>query len=119
MAALLTTDTAAVLRHVLIDILVAHGGLSITDALFVKGLIQTKVGHDGRDHRIGQQLAALFHIAAIDIQNMVAGDDIAFFVHAQAAIRIAIIGKTDIQALFHNKLLQTLDVGRSSVQVDV
>ena len=36
MAALLTADTAAVLSHVLIDVLVAHSGLGVADALLVK-----------------------------------------------------------------------------------
>ena len=60
-----------------------------------------------------------FHIAAIDIQDMVASDDITLLVHAQAAVSITVISKTNIQALLHNKLLQSLNVGRASVQVDV
>ena len=39
MSALLAADTTAVLCHVLVNILVAHGGLSIADALFVKSLM--------------------------------------------------------------------------------
>ena len=52
MSALLAADTTAVLCHVLVNILVAHGGLSIADALFVKSLIQTKVGHNCGDNGI-------------------------------------------------------------------
>ena len=105
MATLLPTDTATVLCHVLVNILVAHSSLGIANTLFIECFVQTKVGHNGRDHSIGQQLATLFHIAAIDIQNMVASHNIALFIHAEAAVCVAVIGKTNIQALSYNKLL--------------
>ena len=119
MTALLTTDTAAILCHVLVDILVADSSFCIADALFVKSLIQTKVGHNRRNHSVGQQLATLFHIAAVDIQDMVSGHNITLLVYAQAAVSIAVISKANIQALFHNKLLQSFNMGRASIQVDV
>ena len=50
---------------------------------------------------------------------MVTGDHIALFIHAEAAVCIAIIGKAHIQTLFHHELLQALDVGGACVQVDV
>ena len=50
---------------------------------------------------------------------MVAGDNIALLLHAQAAVGIAIVCKTDIQALLHNKLLEALDMSGASIIVDV
>ena len=50
---------------------------------------------------------------------MVAGDNIALLIHTQAAVGVTIKGKTNVQTLLHDKLLQPLNVGRSSVQVDV
>ena len=119
MSALLAADTTAILSHILIDVLVAHSGLSITDALFIKSLVQTKVGHDSRDHGVVRQLAVFLHVAAVDVQDVIAGDDIALLIHAQAAVSITIESKTDIQTVFHHKLLQAFDVGRASVVVDV
>ena len=119
MTALLTTDTAAIFCHVLIDVLVTHCGLGVADALLIKGLIQAKVGHDRGNDGIGQQLATLLHVAAVDIQNMVASDDIALFIHTQATISIAIIGKTDVQPLLYHELLQALNVSRSSIVIDI
>ena len=119
MTTLLTTDTTAVLRHVLVYVLVTHSSLGVTDTLLIKRFVQTKVGHDSRNHSIGQQLATLFHIAAIDIQDMVASDDITLLVHAQAAVGVTIVGKADIQALLHYEFLQTLDVGGASIVVDI
>ena len=79
-AALLTADAAAVPGHILVDILVTHGSLGVADALLVKGLVQTKVGHDRGNDGIGQQFAALLHVAAVDVQDVVTGDHIALFV---------------------------------------
>ena len=50
---------------------------------------------------------------------MVASDDITLLIHTQATVSIAVIGKTDVQALFNHELLQTLNVGRTSIVVDV
>ena len=61
----------------------------------------------------------LLHVAAIDIQNVVTGDDIALLVHAQAAVSVTIESKADIQTVFHHELLQALDMGRTSIIVDV
>ena len=105
MAALLTADAAAVFGHVLVHVFVADGGLGVADAQLVEGLVQTKVGHDRSDHRVVQQLAALLHVAAVDVQDVVAGDDITLFIHAEAAVSIAVVGKTDVQSLFHHELL--------------
>ena len=119
MTALLATDTATVLRHVLVDILIAHSGLGIADTLFIECFVQTKIGHDSRNHSVGQQLTTFLHVAAVDIQNMVASDDITLLIHTQAPVSIAIVGEAHIQALFHHEFLQALDVSGAGVQVDV
>ena len=119
MTTLLTADTAAVLSHILVNIFVAHSSLSIADALLVKGLVQTKVGHDRGDHGIGQEFSTLLHVATVDVQDMVTGDDIPLLIHAQAAVSVAIEGKTDIQTVLHYELLQALNVGRTSIVIDI
>ena len=119
MTALLTTDTAAIFCHVLIDVLVTHCGLGVADALLIKSLIQAKVGHNRGNDGIGQQFATLLHVATVDVQDVVASDDITLFIHTQATVSIAVIGKTDVQALLYHELLQTLNVGRTSIVVDV
>ena len=47
-----STDAAAVFRHILIHILVAHGGLGVVDALLIKSLVEAKVGHNCGDNSI-------------------------------------------------------------------
>ena len=119
MTALLTTDTAAVLSHVLIDVLVTYCSLGVADAPLIKSLIQTKVGHDRGNDGIGQQFATLLHVATIDVQDMVTSYDIALFIHTQAAVSITVIGETNIQTLLHHKLLQAFDVGGACIVVDI
>ena len=52
-----------------------------------------KVGYDRGNDGIGQQLAALFHVAAVDVQDVVAGDHVTRLIHTQATISI---GKPDV-----------------------
>ena len=119
MATLLTTNAAAVLSHVLINILVANGSLGITNSLLVKCLVQTKVGHDSSNNGIIQQFATLFHVATVDIKNMVASNDITLLVHTQTAVSVTVIGKTNIQPFLYNELLETLNMRRTGICVDV
>ena len=119
MTTLLTADTAAVLSHILIDVLVTHCSLGVADALLIKSLIQAKVGHDRGDHGVVHQFAVLLHIAAVDVQNMVASDDITLFIHTQATVSIAVIGKADVEMILDHELLQALDVSGTGIVVDV
>ena len=59
------------------------------------------------------------HVAAVDVQDVVAGNNIALLVHAQAAVSVAIESKTDVQTVLYHELLQTLNMSRASVVVDV
>ena len=119
MAALLPADAGATLLHILVDVLVAHLSLGVVDAQLIQGLVQAEVGHDGGHHRVGHQLAPLLHVAAVDVEDVVAGDDIALFVHAQAAVGVAVVGEAHVQALLHHQFLQTLNVGGAGVEVDI
>ena len=50
---------------------------------------------------------------------MVAGHDISLLIHAKAAVRIAVVGKANIQAVFNDELLQMFNVGRTAVRIDI
>ena len=118
-ARLLPADAAAVLGHVLVDVFVAHGGLGVADARLVQRLVQAEVGHDGGHDGVADQLAALLHIAAVDVEDGVAVHDVPLLVHAEAAVGVAVVGEAHVEALLHHELLQPLDVGGPGVQVDV
>ena len=119
MSALLAAEAVAGLDHVLIDVLVADLGLLVLDAHLVEGLVEAEVRHDGGDDLVVEELAALLHVQAVDVQRVVAGDDIALLVHTEAAVGVAVVGKADVQALVHHELLQMLDMRRAAVGVDV
>ena len=50
---------------------------------------------------------------------MIAGDLVALLIHAQAAVSIAVKGKTNVQTILHNELLEMLNVGAAAIGVDV
>ena len=119
MTALLAAQTAAVLHHIFIDVLVADLGFGIVDAKLVKGFVETEVRHNGGDNGVAQQLATLLHVLAVNIENVVAGDHIAFFIHTQAPVGIAVIGKAHIQTVIQHKPAKDIDMGGTGIGVDV
>ena len=50
---------------------------------------------------------------------MVASNDITLLVHTQTAVSVTVIGKTNIQAFLYNELLETLNMRRTGICVDV
>lgn len=51
--------------------------------------------------------------------HMVVSDHVTLLIHAQATVSITIIGETNIQTLFHHKLLQTFNVGGIGIVIDI
>ena len=51
--------------------------------------------------------------------HMVASDHVTLLIHAQATVSITVIGETNIQTLFHHKLLQTFNVGGIGIAIDI
>ena len=97
----------------------AFFGFGVFNAQFVKSLVQTKVGHYCGDYRVAYQLTPFLHVLAVQIQNVVAGDDIALLIHAQAAVCIAIVSKAHVQAIVHHEFLQNFDMGGAGIGIDV
>ena len=60
----------------------------------------------------------MFFRHAQDIQNVVAGNHFTLFIHAQAAVRVAVVGKAHIQAVILDELLQMLDMSRAGILID-
>ena len=83
-------------------VLVAHRRLCIADPLSLQCLVKAEVGHHRRHYGIGQKFSPLFHVAAVNVEYMVAAEHFAPFVHAQAAISVAVVGKAHIQTLFYH-----------------
>ena len=50
---------------------------------------------------------------------MIARDDLALLIHAQAAVRVTVKGKSDIEAVIYDELLQMLDMRAAAVGIDV
>ncbi len=119
MARLLAADAVAVCLHRLVDVLVAHVRLYGVDAGLLQGLEQAEVRLGGGNHRVADELPALLHVLAVHVQDVVAGHDISLLIDRKAAVRVAVVGKADIQAVLQDKVLEGLDVGGAHVPVDV
>ncbi len=119
MAGLLAAEDIAVCAHIFCNVFIADGRFFIAYSQCVKSLIQAHVAHDRCDDLLFAEYAAVAHIFAADVENMIAGYDIALFVDSQAAIGIAVKGKADIELIFQNELLHLLDMGRAAVYVYV
>ena len=118
-ARLLAADTAAGGTHVLPHVAVAHLRLGVLDAGLVERLVETQVAHDGRGDLVGHQVALVLHVARADVHNLVAVNQVAVLVDGQAAVGVAIVGKTTVQALGAHELLQGLDMRGTHAGVDI
>jgi hypothetical protein len=85
-AALFATQAAAMHHHIFIDILVTHGGLGVADVQLVKGLVKAEIAHDGGHYGVAHELTPLLHVPAVDIENMVAGNNIPFFINIKTIL---------------------------------
>ena len=119
MARLLASQAVTVLGHIFIDILITNRRLLIGNALALKCLIKTEVRHNRGDNRIVDQRALFFHVFSTYIEDLVAIHQLALTVHCQAAIRISIISKSNIQMIFNHIFLQSPDVSGTAICIDI
>ena len=110
MSALLAADAAAVLLHVLINVLVAYSSLCVVNTYLVKGSVKTEVGHNCSNDCIVEETSALLHVSSVYVEDMVACDDIALFVNAEAAVSVSVICKTNVKTVLNYELLESLDM---------
>ena len=119
MPRLLTAYAVAMPHHVFVDVLISYGSLRIINPHIVQSLIQAEITHHCGDNGVGYQFASLFHITGIDIHNFVTVHHCAGFVYGKAPIRVTVIGKAHVHAVLHHVLLESFNVGRSSIVVDI
>ena len=119
MSGLLTTDTAAVLLHIFVHILVSNSSLGIAYSKLIECLVQTEIGHNCGHNSIGQKLVPVLHVASVYVKNMITCDDISQLIHTETAIRITIIGKANIKTIIYHKLLQSLNMSRTGIIIDI
>ena len=71
----------AALAHAFVHVPVAHLGLDPVDARFLEGLAQAVIAHDGAHHGVGGQLIPFLHVRAVNVEDHVAVQLVALFVH--------------------------------------
>ena len=119
MTGLLTAEDISVCAHVFGNIFISDGRLFIADSQRVKSFIQSHIAHDRCNYLLFAEYSAVAHIFAANIEDMIAGDNIALFVDGQTAIGVAIEGKADVELVVENKPLHLLDMRRAAVYVNI
>ena len=119
MSGLLATNTAAVLLHIFVHILVSNSSLGIAYSKLIESLVQTEIGHNCGHNSIGKKLVPILHVSSVYVKNMITCDDIAQLVHTKTTVRITIIGKANIKAVIYHKLLQSFNMSRTGIIIDI
>ena len=81
--------------------------------------MEADVSHDRRDDRVVGQLALLHHVHRAHDEDVVAVDDLALLVDAEAAVGVAIMRDAEVRAVLEDSLLQGLEMRRAAAVVDV
>ena len=119
MSALLAADIVSIAEHGFDDIAVADLGAEDFSPVGFEGFIEAEVAHDGGNQRAAFKAAALEVIDCCDGHNLVTIDQLTIFVTEQDAVRIAVVGDTDVRLALAGELLDLLWMGASAVGVDV
>ena len=119
MTALLAADKMTVGAHAFIDVFIADIGFFIADTGTVKRLVQTEIGHNGRDDSIIGELITILHVFSADIEDEITVDYAPRFVNCDAAVGVAIESKADIEIIGNDEIAQILYMRRAAVIVDV
>ena len=90
-------QAVAVGAHAGVHVLVAHRGGLEGEACLVERLEQAVVAHDGGHDRYAGEAAVLVEVHAAHVQDEVAIDHVAVFVHRDAAVGVAVVGKAHVQ----------------------
>ena len=97
-------------NHVLVYILVTNLGLLVLDANLIKSLVKAKVTHYCCNNLVVCKGASLLEVESIDVDDVVTSYNVTLLIYCKASVSITVKGKSDIQALLNNKLLQMLDM---------
>ena len=95
-----------ILKHILQHVTVANLGDLNLSACSLDSLMESDIGHDSCYDCIVCKLSLLHTVESAHNKNMVAVDDVALFVHAEAAVSISIMSYSEISLVFQHSLLQ-------------
>ncbi len=111
MTRLLATQDVAVLAHAGIDILISHGSFLVAESCGLKSLEETEIAHHCRNNLVLWELADRVHVAAADVHDQVAVDDVALVVHSDTAICVSVEGKAAVKEVAPDMVLQSRNMG--------
>ncbi len=118
-AGLFAAEDVAFFEHFFQDVAVADFGLDEVDAFFFEEAIKADVGHDGADDGGVIEFAFGFEAFSADGEDVVAVEDIAFFVHGDDAVGVAVEGEAHVSACVFYEGLNFFGGGGAALGVDV
>ena len=118
-AGLFAAQVVVALAHALEHVPVPDAGFLDGDAGFAHGDLQAKVAHHRGNQGVVLQLAEVLHGGGHDRHDLVAVDDGSLVVHGQATVGVAVVGDSEVRAVFNHGCLQVLKVGGTVAVVDV
>ncbi len=100
-------------------IFIADVSLHIFYADFVKRLIQTVVGHYRGYYGIIDKFPALFHVASVDVHDLISVHHLSVFIHGETSVGIAVIRETHVELILNHEFLKSLYMSRAAVTIDI
>ena len=105
--------------HVFVNIFVADSGLCVFNADLVKCLVKSEIRHYCGNNGVVDEAAALLHVSAVYVEDMVACNDPPLVVNAETAVCVSVVGKSCVKTVLNNVLLQNFNMGRACVVIDI
>ena len=119
MTALLTAQVVAFQTHFLQNVPVANFRGSKPHLVFLAETNEAQVTHNGSHNGILCQPSGRLQIRRTNCHHKVAVNQVALFIHCQAAVCVTVKCQAGIHTMFHYILLQVLHMGRTAVLVDI
>ena len=119
MARLFPTERISVFSHFFQDIAVTDSRDFRLAAHFLQGFMETDITHDRTDDGILFESAFGLQFHGTKEHDLIAVHILALFVDSQAAVGVPVISNADIGTVFQDRFFQTVEVGRTTVFIDV
>ena len=118
-AGLFAAEDVAAAEHLFEDVAVANGGAGESDTFAGEGALEAEIGHGSGDDAIAVELAERFEVARGSKQDAVAIDDFSRLADEKRAVGVAIERNAKFCPLGDDALLQTFQIKRAAIGIDV
>ena len=119
MSRLLAADRIAAAAHLLKDIAVADRRHLNAAAKRRDCLVESDVRHHRRHDCVVRQMPRAHHLRRTGDENMIPVEQRSRLIETEAAVRVAVVGDTDVRPAFEHRTAQGVQMRRAAAVVDV